>query len=57
MAPALQGVILAKFDLPGCGHLSGLFARRLWPLALMVSADQVPLRLTSTQLRQHLGLS
>jgi hypothetical protein len=23
----------------GCSHMSGLYARLLWPLALMISAD------------------
>ena len=26
----------------GCSHMSGLFSRRTWPLALVNSADQVP---------------
>ena len=34
----------------GCGHLFGLFARHYWPLALMESASQVPLSLSSTKL-------
>jgi hypothetical protein len=29
--------------LVGCGHVSGLFVRRAWPLALMLCADQVPI--------------
>src|SRR3954469_2761245 len=28
--------------LVGCGHVSGLLMRRVWPLALMLCADQVP---------------
>jgi len=31
----------------GCGHVSGLCARCLWPLALMKSACRVPIRLPS----------
>ena len=26
----------------GCSHVSGLLTRRLWPLALMKSADRIP---------------
>src|ERR1043166_4181877 len=26
----------------GCGHVSGLYARHAWPLALMRSADRLP---------------
>jgi hypothetical protein len=29
--------------LVGCGHVSGLLMRRLWPLALMLCADRVPI--------------
>ena len=29
----------------GCGHVFGLFARHRWPLALMKSACQVPIKL------------
>jgi hypothetical protein len=29
--------------LVGCGHVSGLFVRRGWPLALMLCADRVPI--------------
>jgi hypothetical protein len=29
--------------LVGCGHVSGLLMRRVWPLALMLCADQVPI--------------
>jgi hypothetical protein len=37
--------------LVGCGHVSGLFVRRGWPLALMLCADQVPIRLTHSKMR------
>ena len=33
---------LNEFALVRSRHVSGLFARHMWPLALMVSADQVP---------------
>jgi hypothetical protein len=29
--------------LVGCGHVSGLLMRQVWPLALMLCADQVPI--------------
>src|SRR5262245_44067168 len=32
--------------LVGCGHVSGLFVRRIWPLALMLCADRVPIEST-----------
>ena len=28
--------------LVGCGHVSGLLMRRVWPLALMLCADRIP---------------
>ena len=31
--------------LVGCGHVSGLLMRRVWPLALMLCADRVPNKL------------
>lgn len=31
----------------GCGHLSGLFGRGTWPLALMKSANQIPIKQSS----------
>src|ERR1700752_5360707 len=43
-APACEGVKLRSGDLVGCGHMSGPFARRLWPLALMEFADRVPIK-------------
>jgi hypothetical protein len=27
----------------GCGHVSGLLMRQVWPLALMLCADRVPI--------------
>ena len=29
--------------LVGCGHVSGLLMRQVWPLALMLCADRVPI--------------
>jgi hypothetical protein len=31
--------------LVGCGHVSGLLVRQVWPLALMLCADRVPNKL------------
>jgi hypothetical protein len=30
--------------LVGCGHVSGLLVRQVWPLALMLCADRVPIK-------------
>src|ERR1700736_765918 len=40
----------------GCGHVSGLLTRHLWPLALMKSADRVPISLSRTERLRHCGL-
>jgi hypothetical protein len=40
-APACEGVDFGFGELVGCGHMSGPFARRMWPLALMEFADRV----------------
>src|SRR6478672_6301199 len=32
----------ASAALVGCGHVSGLLMRRVWPLALLLCADRVP---------------
>jgi hypothetical protein len=45
-APVLQAQSLMDFDLTGCGHVSGLLARRVRPLALMKSASRVPFSLS-----------
>ena len=37
--------------LVGCGHVSGLLMRRMWPLALMLCADQVPIESTHFKVR------
>ena len=29
--------------LVGCGHVSGLLMRQVWPLALMLCVDRVPI--------------
>lgn len=44
---------LSQFPSGGCGQLSGLWLRHLRPLALMASANQVPL--ANSKLTQHLG--
>lgn len=43
-APACKGFEYGFGDLVGCGHMSGPFARREWPLALMEFADRVPIK-------------
>src|SRR5262249_14182045 len=37
--------------LVGCGHVSGLFVRRIWPLALMLCADRLPIESTHFKVR------
>ena len=39
---AWQELSDASAALVGCGHVSGLLMRRVWPLALMLCADRVP---------------
>jgi hypothetical protein len=36
-APVGKGFVDDANGLVGCGHMSGLLARRFWPLALMKS--------------------
>ena len=38
-----QGLSDAFAALVGCGHVSGLLLRHVWPLALMLCADRVPI--------------
>jgi len=37
--------------LVGCGHVSGLFVRQEWPLALMLCADRVPIKMAHLEVR------
>jgi len=37
--------------LVGCGHVSGLLMRPVWPLALMLCADRVPIVFTHFEVR------
>ena len=37
--------------LVGCGHVSGLLMRQVWPLALMLCADWVPIESTHLEVR------
>jgi len=37
--------------LVGCGHVSGLLVRQVWPLALMLCADRVPIVLMHLKVR------
>src|SRR5262249_4382580 len=41
----------AAAALVGCGHVSGLIVRRIWPLALMLCADRVPIESTHFKVR------
>jgi len=45
----LSDVVVAA--LVGCGHVSGLLMRRMWPLALMLCADRVPIESTHFEVR------
>jgi hypothetical protein len=38
-----QGLSDVTAALVGCGHVSGLLMRQVWPLALMLCADRVPI--------------
>jgi hypothetical protein len=38
-----QGLSDAAAALVECGHVSGLLMRRMWPPALMLFADRVPI--------------
>jgi hypothetical protein len=38
--------------LVGCGHVSGLLMRRIWPLTLMLCADRVPSKTTHFRVRR-----
>jgi len=42
---------MSAFALVGCGHVSGLFVRRVRPLALMLCADRVPIKNTHFKVR------
>ena len=48
--PSGKGFLERFCSRSGCSHMSGLFARRTWPLALMKSADQVPFTAASSAL-------
>ena len=37
--------------LVGCGHVSGLLMRQVWPLVLMLCADRVPIENTHFKVR------
>src|ERR1700730_6447379 len=51
-----QALFFALNGLVGCGHMSGLVARRICPLALMKSDDQNPYQICELQLMSHNGL-
>ena len=46
-----QGLFDVAAALVGCGHVSGLLMRQVWPLALMLCADRVPIVSTHFEVR------
>jgi hypothetical protein len=54
--PPWQALFSASNDLVGCGHMSGLLARSMCPLALMRSDDQDPINGASFALVTPSGL-
>ena len=44
-APACKGFEYRFGDLVGCSHMSGLFVRRIRPLALTEFADWIPIKI------------
>src|SRR5258708_29879914 len=55
-APLAQEGKIGDAASVGCGHVSGLLTRQLLPLALMKSADRVPISLSRTERLRHCGL-
>ena len=51
MDGALARTFLLWCRLVGCGHVSGLLMRQVWPLALMLCADRVPIVSTHLEVR------
>ena len=51
MDGALARTFLRCCRLVGCGHVSGLLMRQVWPLALMLCADRVPIESTHLEVR------
>ena len=50
----MASTFFALNGLVGCGHMSGLVARRICPLALMKSDDRnIPIRFASFKLMSH----
>jgi len=47
-----QGLSDGAAALVGCGHVSGLLMRLVWPLALMLCADRVPIVSTHSKMRR-----
>ena len=41
--PGKDGHCDVRAALVGCGHVSGLLMRQVWPLALVLCADRVPI--------------
>ncbi len=52
-----QGLSDVSAALVGCGHVSGLLMRQVWPLALMLCADRVPIVRMHLEVDDPNGLS
>jgi len=50
-APPWQELSDVAAALVGCGHVCGLFVRPVWPLAIMLCADRVPIVNTHSKMR------
>ena len=51
-APSWQG-LSSRPQAGRCSHVFGLLARRTGPLAIMLSADQVPVKTAHSKMRWH----
>ena len=51
-APRWQG-LSSRLQLGRCSHVLGLRGRHSWPLAIMPSADQVPVKSSHSAMRWH----
>src|ERR1035437_3493428 len=51
-APSWQG-LSSRCSIGRCSHVFGLLVRHTWPLAIMPSADQVPVISTHSTMRWH----
>ena len=51
-APSWQGKF-SRCRVSRCSHVFGLFVRLTWPLAIMLSADQVAVNFAHSRMRWH----